>query len=125
MGAMARTSVEHRRWFPANQPQTLQIAVALLYWNAALSLLVGLLSGGFGRLELVVLGADVVGGFGIANERKWGYVVALVAAFLPLVLLFVVGGLFAGGLLNLIFEIALVALLLHPMSRNYYRLWFH
>lgn len=123
---MARTSLQQRRWFPAGQPQTLQIAVALLYWNAALSLLFGLVAGGFGLLELVVLGLDVVGGVGIANERKWGYVVAVVAAFAPLVLLIAIGGsLLAGGLLNLIFQIALIALLLHPMSRSYYKLWFH
>lgn len=122
---MATKGLKERRWFPSSQPQTLQIAVALLYWNAALSLLVGLIARGFGLLELLVLGADVAGGYGIANERKWGYIVALVAAFLPLVLLIVVGGLFTGGLLNLIFEIALVALLLHPMSRNYYKIWFH
>lgn len=122
---MARTSVQQRRWFPTGQPQTLQIAVALLYWNAALSLLFGLVAGGVGLLELVVLGLDVVGGFGVANERKWGYVVAVVAAFAPLVLLIAIGGsLFAGGLLNLVFQIALIALLLHPMSRSYYKLWF-
>ena len=116
--------MQHKRWFPTGQPQTLQIAVALLYWNAALSLLFGLVAGGLGLLELVVLAADVAGAFGVANERKWGYVVAVVAAFLPLALLIAIGGLFAGGLLNLIFQIALIALLLHPMSRSYYKLWF-
>ena len=123
---MARTSVQQRRWFPSGQPQTLQIAVALLYWNAALGLIFGIGAGGIGLLlELALLALDAVGGFGIANERKWGYVVALAAAFAPLVLLVVVtGSLFAGGLLNLIFQVALVALLLHPMSRNHYKLWF-
>lgn len=122
---MARnTSLQQRRWFPAGAPQTLQIAVVLLYWNAALSLLFGLVAGGFGLLELLLLGFDVAGAFGIANERKWGYVVAVVAAVLPLALLVAVGGLLGGGLLTLIFQIALVALLLHPMSRSYYKLWF-
>jgi hypothetical protein len=121
---MAQTGLQQRRWFPTGQPQTLQIAVVLLYWNAALSLLFGLFAGGFGRLELVLLALDLAGGLGIANERKWGYVVAVAAALLPLVLLIALGGLFAGGLLNLIFQIALVFLLLHPMSRNYFKLWF-
>lgn len=121
---MARTGLQQRRWFPVGQPQTLQIAVALLYWNAALSLLFGLIAGGLGLLELVLLAADIGGAVGIANERKWGYGVAVVAAVGQLALLFAVGGLFSGGLLNLIFYIALVALLLHPMSRNYYKLWF-
>jgi hypothetical protein len=111
------------RWYPQHQPQTLQIAVALLYWNAFLGLLLGIFEGGIGRLFLVLLVAEIAGAIGVANERKWGYVVALVAAVLPLVLL-ITNNVAAGGLLNLIFEIALVALLLHPISRNYYKIWF-
>ena len=121
---MAHPRLREHRWFPAHQPQTLQIAVALLYWNAILGLLFGLFTGGFGRLALLILAADALGGYGIANERKWGYIVALVAAVLPLALLVAVGGLFAGGLLNLVFEIALVVLLVHPHSRSYYKTWF-
>jgi len=111
------------RWYPQHQPQTLQIAVALLYWNAFLGLLLGVMEGGIGRLFLVLLVAEIAGAVGVSNERKWGYVVALIAAVLPLVLL-IADNVAAGGLLNLIFEIALVALLLHPMSRNYYKIWF-
>lgn len=123
-GVVAQSSVQHKRWFPKGQPQTLQIAVALLYWNAALSLLFGLVAGGLGLLELVVLGASVAGAFGVANERKWGYVVAVAVAVLQLGLLIAIGGLLGGGLFSLIFQVALVALLLHPMSRSYYKLWF-
>ncbi len=117
------TNLRQRKWFGTDQPQTLQIAVALLYWNALLSLIFGLLAGGFGRTALVLVVADVASGFGVANERKWGYYLALVAALLPLALL--VAGLYAfGGLLNLLFQIALIALLLHPMSRTYFKIWF-
>ncbi|HWD24088.1 MAG TPA: hypothetical protein VG368_01375 [Acidimicrobiales bacterium] len=111
------------RWFPQHQPQTLQIAVALLYWNAFLGLLLGVLTGGTGRFFLLLIVAEVAGAIGVTNERKWGYLVALVAACLPVVLL-VTTNMAAGGLLNLLFEIALIALLLHPMSRNYYKIWF-
>ena len=123
-GAMAHGRLTERRWFPTSQPQTLQIAVALLYWNAFLSLIVGLVTGGLGRLTLLLLLLDLAGAFGIANERKWGYVTAIGAAFLPLVLLIAIGGFLGGGLLSLIFQIALIVLLLHPMSRNYYKIWF-
>jgi hypothetical protein len=115
-------AIRTHRWFPSSQPQTLQIAVMLLYWNAALGLIVGLFAHGLGRLLLLLIVAEVAGAFGIANERKWGYVTALAAACLPLALLIL--GVLAGGLLNLLFQIALVALLLHPMSRNYYKIWF-
>ena len=112
-----------RRWFPTQQPQTLQIAVALLYWNAFLSLFFGAISHGFGRLLLLVIVAEVAGAFGIANERKWGFIIA-VAVAAALLVITLSSGLFAGGLLNLVFQIALVALLLHPMSRAYYKVWF-
>ncbi len=123
-GGMAHGRLTERRWFPTRQPQTLQIAVVLLYWNAFLSLIVGLITGGFGRLTLLLLLLDVAGAFGIANERKWGYITAIGAAFLPFILLIAIGGFFGGGLLSLIFQIALIVLLLHPMSRSYYKIWF-
>ncbi|HVC25513.1 MAG TPA: hypothetical protein VND23_07140 [Acidimicrobiales bacterium] len=119
---MANSSLSERRWFPAHQPQTLQIAVALLYWNAVLSLLFGLFTGGYGRIGLVLVLLEVLGGLGVANEKKWGYWVAVVAAFFPFYLL--ARGYLGGGLLTLLFEVALVALLLHPQSRSYYKIWF-
>ena len=72
---------------------------------------------------------NVAGAFGVANERRWGYVVALVAAFLPLLLIaysVIFGGhsYLGGGLLTLIFDLALIALLLHPVSRGYFKIWF-
>lgn len=111
-----------RKWLPTNQPQTLTIAVWLLYWNALLALVVGLVAGGFGRLELLLVAAEIAGGYGISNERKWGYRTAVVVAFVPLILLFAIG--VSGNILTLLFEIALVVLLLHPMSRSYYKIWF-
>jgi hypothetical protein len=120
---VARTSLTERRWFPSHQPQTLQFAVALLYWNALLGLLFALVAGGIGRIGLVLVAADVAGGFGIANERRWGYYLAVVAAIVPLAML-IASGLAAGGILTLLFEIALVALLLHPQSRSYFKTWF-
>jgi hypothetical protein len=50
--------------------------------------------------------------------------VALLAAIIPLVLLVVVAGFLGAGILYLLFQIALVALLVHPQSRDYYRLWY-
>jgi hypothetical protein len=113
-----------RHWFPARQPQTLQIAALLLYWSAFLGLVSGLLVGGSGHYALILAVAEGVGAYGIANERRWGYVVALLAAAIPLVLLVAVAGLLSAGILAVIFQIALVALLLHSRSRDYFRLWY-
>lgn len=66
-----------------------------------------------------------VGGYGVANERRWGYWLAVVAAILNLLsVLAVLGGISLSFLLNLLFAGILVALLLHPQSRHYQRIWF-
>ncbi|MGH9301765.1 MAG: hypothetical protein ACRD0I_06660 [Acidimicrobiales bacterium] len=116
-----------RRWLNQSQPQTLQIAVILLYLNAGLSLILG----GFLFVPLLLLNlATIAAGYGIANEKKWAYILGLIVALIPLVP--VVYDLFSGGLgllggnsiLNIMFEVALVALLIHPQSRDYQRIWF-
>jgi hypothetical protein len=119
------------KWLDRTQPQTLYMATILMYLNAGLSLVLGGtyydvsvfgIHHGALLIGLLLIVAQVVGGWGIANEKKWGYVIAVAAAVLLLaetVLSFQ-----SGLLLTLIFEIALVALLLHPQSREYRRIWF-
>ncbi len=108
------------RWLNPHQPQTLQISVFLLYFSAVFTIL--------GSGSLLPLGLlEVAGGFGIANEKKWGYVTAIAAAVLDfvIVLRFVMAVNFAGlSIINLMFSAALVALLLHPQSREYQKIWF-
>ena len=77
-----------------------------------------------GSSSAIALGA---GGFGIANEKRWGYAVAVAGAVLQVVMLLAVFGsrvLTSTAIINLLFDGALVALLLHPMSREYQRIWF-
>jgi hypothetical protein len=109
-----------RQWTNPSQPQTLQIAVFLLYINAVFALLFGGLGSIYG---LMIIAGGVAGGLGIAQEKRWGYGVALAVALLPFVLI-IAGKVFVGGLISLLFDIALVALLLHPQSREYQRIWF-
>jgi hypothetical protein len=118
--------MDRRRWLNPAQPQTLQIAVFLLYINAAFSIFDMLRVQRFPWLLLLIVAGGVLAGFGIANERKWGYGLGIVMAFLPFALRFyVLGNPFSGSnILSLMFEIALVALLLHPQSRDYQRIWF-
>ena len=114
--------METRRWVNQSQPQTLFIATFLLYVNAAvLALFGGLFS--LRGLALIALGAG--GAYGIANERKLGYAAGIAAAAAPFVLgLLFLGNPLAGDPISIMFDIALVALLLHPMSREYQRIWF-
>jgi hypothetical protein len=123
------------KWLDRTQPQTLYMATLLLYFNAALSLLFTLIDGGtiyavriFGVAHVsVVIGlllivGQAAAGWGIANEKKWGYIVAVICAVL--LILQTISFFYSGALLNLIFEVALLALLLHPQSREYRRVWF-
>ena len=118
-------AVNERRFFNPSQPQTLQIAVLLLYLNAALDLLFSF--GFLGPLGLLLIAGMAAGGYGIANERKWGYGLAVAVAVLRVVILVGVFGpdvLDFPLILTLLFDGALVALLVHPESRDYQRIWF-
>lgn len=114
--------MEQRRWVNQTQPQTLQIAVFLLYINGVITLLFG---GLFVPLFALIAAGSIAAGYGIANERKWGYILGVAMALLPFALVILTrSSPLSGGLLNLLFEVALVALLLHPQSRDYQRIWF-
>jgi hypothetical protein len=109
-----------QRFFDPSQPQTLQAATILFYFVAFFALV-----GSFGAALpfAVAYGAS---GFGIANGKKWGYIVGLIVAGLRLALQ-VVGQTMTSALndpIGLMFAVALVALLLHPQSRQYQKIWF-
>ena len=116
--------MDRRRWLNQSQPQTLVFACFLLYLNAAFALL-ALLGFGLPVLQLLIIGAGVGGGYGIANERKWGYLLALAAGFAPLVVPLMFGqNPLRTNPINLLFEVMLLVLLLHTQSREYQRIWF-
>ena len=114
------------KWVNQFQPQTLVMATILCYIDAVFGLLFGVVATSvFAGLAIIICLA--AGGIGIANEKRWGYTVAVVGAVGQLIMLFVVFGasvLTSTVLINLLFDGALVALLLHPMSREYQRIWF-
>ncbi len=123
-------AIDTRRFFNPSQPQTLQIAVWLLYFSAVLGIIFGSVYFLLGPLAGI---ASLVGcaaaGYGIANERKWGYGLGVVMGFLEVALIVLgVGGVFnllrSPAIISFLFAVALVAALLHPMSRDYQRIWF-
>ena len=97
------------------------VATVLMYVNAVFGLLDGLVLFLF-PLGLVFVVGQVASGWGIANEKKWGYWLGIVlsVAYVAFLLLHFS----APALVNLLFYGALVALLLHPQSRSYTRTWF-
>ena len=113
-----------RRWVDPSQPQTLQFACWLLYANAIIGLV-------FQSAFLGFLGvaAGILAGYGIANEKRWGYMLAVAFTGLEvLAYVFAAGGIIdaisSALLVPLAFTVALFALLLHPQSRDYQRIWF-
>ena len=115
-----------RRFLNPAQPQTLLIAVYLLYFSAGFLLFILLVNGTFPPLYLALVVGGFAAAYGISNEFKWAYILGIVMAILPFVVRFLDTGnpIATGNLINLMFEIALVALLLHPQSRDYQRIWF-
>jgi MFS family permease len=119
--------METRRWTNPSQPQTLYLATWLLYINAAISALFGAV---FSPIGIVIVAAEVFAAFGIANEKRWGYFVGVGIAGVGLAyalwpLLGDIGMIFNFVyLLNIVFPVALFALLIHPLSRDYQRIWF-
>jgi xanthine/uracil permease len=118
--------VNQWKWVNQFQPQTLYMATILCYVDAVFGLLGGEATA-LAPLGLITVAALAAGGFGIANEKKWGYAVAVAGAVLQVVILFAVFGtevLTSLAIISFLFDAALVALLLHPMSREYQRIWF-
>ena len=94
----------------------------LSYATAAISLLLVL----FGAYPLVISLGLGAAAYGVANEKRWGYwlgiVLAGLSALLYLLILFETRSF--GIILNLAFAAILLALYLHPQSREYQRVWF-
>ena len=115
-----------QRFFDQSQPQTLQIATFLLYLQAALLVLSFAI---FSPLGLLLVAAYAGGAYGMANGKKWGYALAVAVAVLGLAYLIIhdrgsIDVLIRRDTLELMFSVALLALLLHPQSREYQRIWF-
>jgi hypothetical protein len=120
--------METRRWTNPSQPRTLQIAVFLLYANAVINVL--FLAVLFLPIFLLTIGY-VASGYGIANDRRWGYWLGVGLAalgLLPFAWIIMndgLGELFAlPVLISAVFPVALFALLIHPESRDHQRIWF-
>jgi hypothetical protein len=107
------------RWVDRSQPQTLMMATVVMYINAVLGIGAFLVSL---PLAFFLVICPVAAGWGIANEKKWGYWLGLAINVLAVVYLLLRPGF--GSVISLLFYIALVALLLHPESRSYRRTWF-
>lgn len=123
--------MESTRWINQSQPPMLVYATIWLYIRAAFGLLFGLGGGPLGLLLALGYGAS---GLGIANEKRWGYrlgvaLAALLVLFGALALLSLVdvgyfGSATGYAVISLMFDVALLFLLVNTTSRSYARMWF-
>lgn len=121
-----------RQWVNSRQPQTLYLAQILMYIQGGMDLLFMLLAGRLVNItlfELLVSVGKLVAAFGIANSMRWAYRLGVAAAAAPVALRAV--AVFGGGVgqlwvqpISLLFDIALLALLLHRHSRSHQKHWF-
>ena len=131
-------------WLNREHPQTLQIFVMITYFRAIFAIVLSGISpylkfiGNAGRLPwyatlFFILGfAGIVGAIAVANNRLWGYILSIINAFFPfaIAIFFVIfyhlsffgyikSLISPDALIETIFQIAIIALLLHPESRNF------
>ena len=119
------SGMETRRWLNPSQPQTLQIAVFLLYINAFFSVLGGYLGWIPWGIALIVCRSEAASASRTSRSGATGS--GSPPPSRPSLLRWLFLGpshVFGANIINLMFEVALVALLLHPMSRDYERIWF-
>lgn len=141
----AFSDLDFKKWFDRMQPQTVAIATWLLYIQGAFTFLYWIdgadihglwrqVGGPYSVIALFSIIAYPLSGLLMSNGKRLGWYVALVAAFSPfyLRLLWKIdqfwGWSWSDVVLgqssfNFIFEVALVALLLHSMTRNYVTTW--
>ncbi len=116
-------------WVNRHQPQTLYIAQLLMYFQGGLGVLFMVIGArSLTVYSLVIAAGKLTAAFGIANEMRWAYKLGVVVAALPILVLLLlavtddVGWLWVEPL-GLLFDIALISLLLHSQSRSYQRYW--
>ncbi len=142
------------RWLNRSQPQTLFSAVLLSYFSAVLLLFGTRIDSQLARdifegvvslfasdrtatdlgdsiippaVTFLLAGAYVAGGFGTANERRWGHRLCSAAAVYAAIATLWWGARTSfelGVTMRLMFDALLLVLLYHPMSRSHRRVWF-
>lgn len=145
---LTECGVQTRRWVNQSQPQTLVIATFLLYFDAVWALLGsypglgtalfgekafgGVAISGTGDLvnqlaQLATVVGGAAAGYFISNEKKFGWYIGIGVAAMPLITTLLIQlrfGVLDTNIVNLMFAIALLALIVHDQSRNYVRIWF-
>jgi hypothetical protein len=144
MFSYAFKNLDPKKWFDRMHPQTLAIAMFLLYIDGSFAV-VALLdkSGEIGFLRLLgglnllfalcMVVAYIGGAFLMANGKRLGWIIAVAASFSPFIARQLITlstnyedttwVLTGGDTIGFLFDAALVALLLHSMTQQYVKRW--
>ena len=107
-----------RRWINQRQPRTLVTGTMLLYLEGVFSLVRG-------SPVLLLLGLLMFpSGYLIANDKRTGWQMAVVVSGLAVLARIWIYGIGSHLFLAILFPTVLLALLIHPMSREHQRIWF-
>jgi hypothetical protein len=115
------------RWIDHSQPGRLVQGTMMLYITALFDVLNAVSFSGtrLAPLFLLIAAAKVAGGYGIANEKKAGYIAGTGAAIASVVLsLLLLPNSPVFGLIGLAIDAWVASLLIHDSSRSYQRIWF-
>jgi len=107
--------MQERRWINRYQPQTLVTGTMLLYIEGVFNMIRN------NQLLLLVGLLMFPAGYLIANDKKIGWKLGVIASIAAIIIRIVGYGNF---LFSLIFPVVLAALLLHATSREYQKIWF-
>ncbi len=110
------------RWSNPTLPQTLQMGMFLLYFDAVFGVLYQRVSD-FPLGTALVVGAAAAG-LGIANEKRWGWLLGVVVSSVSVVFSLLAFRSSIFGAIGLLFAVAQLALLVHPQSRDHQKIWF-
>ena len=110
--------MQTRRWINRYQTQTLVLGNTLLYIEGVFNI-------GRGRVFALIGIAMLLAGYGIANDKKIAWQLGVAASILSVAMRLTYHSAGIETIFSLVFPIALLTLLLHPLSRDYQKIWFN
>ncbi|MGZ0229560.1 MAG: hypothetical protein ACKVKO_06335 [Acidimicrobiales bacterium] len=117
--------MKNLRWINQNHPDTMRIAIMLMYFNAG-SMLIFRNSPSALVTAVVVMGAPAAG-LAMSHNKNIGYWSGILVMSFEMLYVLARAGLGVIGVnfvLHFVFDIAAVGLLLHDHSRSHKRIWF-
>ena len=110
--------MQTRRWINRYQTQTLVLGNTLLYIECVFNI-------ARGRVFALIGIAMLLAGYGIANDKKIAWRLGVAASILSVAMRLTYHSAGIETIFSLVFPIALLTLLLHPLSRDYQKIWFN